>query len=132
MALLCKEHSCPSQFQLNLNLTGAKGWLFPSRSEGGHLTRQRFSQLVKELVQKLNKAEFIAFIKGKYGPDFVKKYLVADFLAVYPYDRALSKVLTKAEVEKLQEKFTKEFENLANKILNLSFAYAKVKLFFAK
>lgn len=25
------------------------GWLFPSRSKGGHLTRQRFSQLVKEL-----------------------------------------------------------------------------------
>lgn len=25
-------------------------WLFPSRSRGGHLTRQRFSQLVKELA----------------------------------------------------------------------------------
>ncbi|MFP6748726.1 MAG: site-specific tyrosine recombinase XerD [Alphaproteobacteria bacterium] len=27
------------------------GWLFPSRSKGGHLTRQRFSQLVKELAR---------------------------------------------------------------------------------
>ena len=26
------------------------GWLFPSRAKGGHLTRQRFSQLMKELA----------------------------------------------------------------------------------
>ena len=42
-------------------------------------------------------------IKEKYGADFVEKYLVTDFLTAYPYDRALSKVLTKAEVEKLLE-----------------------------
>ena len=30
----------------------ASPWLFPSRSEGGHLTRQRFGQLLKELAIK--------------------------------------------------------------------------------
>ena len=31
---------------------GAAKWLFPSRAKGGHLTRQRFSQLLKELSAK--------------------------------------------------------------------------------
>ena len=42
-------------------------------------------------MQKLNKAEFIAFIKEKYGPEFVKKYLVADLFVVYPNDKLPAK-----------------------------------------
>jgi len=75
--------------------TGA-GWLFPSRARGGHLTRQRFSQLVKELaaVAKIDVA--------KVSPHSLRHAFASHLLANGADLRAVQQMLGHADISTTQ------------------------------
>ncbi|MDP6345300.1 MAG: site-specific tyrosine recombinase XerD [Alphaproteobacteria bacterium] len=72
------------------------GWLFPSRSKGGHLTRQRFSQLVKELAQ-------VAKIDAtKVSPHTLRHAFASHLLANGADLRAVQQMLGHADISTTQ------------------------------
>ncbi|MBL6952933.1 MAG: site-specific tyrosine recombinase XerD [Alphaproteobacteria bacterium] len=71
-------------------------WLFPSRSKGGHLTRQRFSQLVKELAQ-------VAGIDPtKVSPHSLRHAFASHLLANGADLRAVQQMLGHADISTTQ------------------------------
>ena len=71
-------------------------WLFPSRSKGGHLTRQRFSQLVKELAQ-------VAGIDAsKVSPHSLRHAFASHLLANGADLRAVQQMLGHADISTTQ------------------------------
>ena len=72
------------------------GWLFPSRARGGHLTRQRFSQLVKELaaVAKIDVA--------KVSPHSLRHAFASHLLANGADLRAVQQMLGHADISTTQ------------------------------
>ena len=71
-------------------------WLFPSRSKGGHLTRQRFSQLVKELAQ-------VAGIDpSKVSPHSLRHAFASHLLANGADLRAVQEMLGHADISTTQ------------------------------
>ena len=71
-------------------------WLFPSHSKGGHLTRQRFSQLVKELAQA---AEIDA---SKVSPHSLRHAFASHLLANGADLRAVQQMLGHADISTTQ------------------------------
>jgi len=71
-------------------------WLFPSRSRGGHLTRQRFSQLVKELAVA---ADIDA---DKVSPHTLRHAFASHMLANGADLRAVQKMLGHADISTTQ------------------------------
>ncbi len=71
-------------------------WLFPSRSKGGHLTRQRFSQLVKELA-------LVAGIDpSKVSPHSLRHAFASHLLANGADLRAVQQMLGHADISTTQ------------------------------
>jgi len=71
-------------------------WLFPSRSRGGHLTRQRFSQLVKEL------AEVAGIDPGKVSPHTLRHAFASHLLANGADLREVQQMLGHADISTTQ------------------------------
>lgn len=71
-------------------------WLFPSRSRGGHLTRQRFSQLVKEL------AEAAKIDPSKVSPHTLRHAFASHLLANGADLRAVQQMLGHADISTTQ------------------------------
>lgn len=71
-------------------------WLFPSRSRGGHLTRQRFSQLVKEL------AEAAQIDPSKVSPHTLRHAFASHLLANGADLRAVQQMLGHADISTTQ------------------------------
>ena len=72
------------------------GWLFPSRAKGGHLTRQRFSQLVKELavVAKID--------ASKVSPHSLRHAFASHLLANGADLRSVQQMLGHADISTTQ------------------------------
>ena len=73
-----------------------KGWLFPSRASGGHLTRQRFSQLVKELAAKAG------IDPAKVSPHALRHAFASHLLANGADLRAVQQMLGHADISTTQ------------------------------
>jgi integrase/recombinase XerD len=71
-------------------------WLFPSRASGGHLTRQRFSQLVKEL------AAGAGIDPSKVSPHTLRHAFASHLLANGADLRAVQKMLGHADISTTQ------------------------------
>ena len=71
-------------------------WLFPSRSRGGHLTRQRFSQLVKEL------ADAARIDASKVSPHTLRHAFASHLLANGADLRAVQQMLGHADISTTQ------------------------------
>ncbi|MDA1100727.1 MAG: site-specific tyrosine recombinase XerD [Proteobacteria bacterium] len=71
-------------------------WLFPSRSKGGHLTRQRFSQLVKEL------ALAAGIDPSKVSPHSLRHAFASHLLANGADLRAVQQMLGHADISTTQ------------------------------
>ncbi len=71
-------------------------WLFPSRSKGGHLTRQRFSQLIKQLAADAGVAP------GKVSPHTLRHAFASHLLANGADLRAVQKMLGHADISTTQ------------------------------
>lgn len=71
-------------------------WLFPSRSRGGHLTRQRFSQLVKEL------ADAAQIDASKVSPHTLRHAFASHLLANGADLRAVQQMLGHADISTTQ------------------------------
>jgi len=71
-------------------------WLFPSRAKGGHLTRQRFSQLVKEL------AEIAGVDRRKVSPHGLRHAFASHLLAHGADLRAVQQLLGHADISTTQ------------------------------
>jgi integrase/recombinase XerD len=71
-------------------------WLFPSRAKGGHLTRQRFSQLVKEL------AVAAGIDSSKVSPHTLRHAFASHLLANGADLRAVQQMLGHADISTTQ------------------------------
>ena len=71
-------------------------WLFPSRSKGGHLTRQRFSQLVKELALEAQ------IDPAKVSPHSLRHAFASHLLANGADLRAVQQMLGHADISTTQ------------------------------
>jgi len=71
-------------------------WLFPSRAKGGHLTRQRFSQLVKEL------AGIAGVDRRKVSPHGLRHAFASHLLAHGADLRAVQQLLGHADISTTQ------------------------------
>lgn len=71
-------------------------WLFPSRSRGGHLTRQRFSQLVKEL------ADAAQIDAAKVSPHTLRHAFASHLLANGADLRSVQQMLGHADISTTQ------------------------------
>lgn len=71
-------------------------WFFPSRSKGGHLTRQRFSQLVKQLAADAGVAP------SKVSPHTLRHAFASHLLANGADLRAVQKMLGHADISTTQ------------------------------
>ncbi len=71
-------------------------WLFPSRAKGGHLTRQRFSQLVKELAQKAG------IDRRKVSPHSLRHAFASHLLANGADLRVVQQLLGHADISTTQ------------------------------
>lgn len=71
-------------------------WLFPSRSKGGHLTRQRFSQLVKELAAEAQ------IDPAKVSPHSLRHAFASHLLANGADLRAVQQMLGHADISTTQ------------------------------
>ncbi len=71
-------------------------WLFPSRAKGGHLTRQRFSQLVKEL------ADIAGVDRRKVSPHTLRHAFASHLLAHGADLRAVQQLLGHADISTTQ------------------------------
>ena len=71
-------------------------WLFPSRSKGGHLTRQRFSQLIKQLSADAGVAP------SKVSPHTLRHAFASHLLANGADLRAVQKMLGHADISTTQ------------------------------
>lgn len=74
-----------------------EGWLFPSRTSGnGHLTRQRFAQMLKDLSAKAGLPE------GKVSPHVLRHAFATHLLARGADIRAVQKMLGHADIATTQ------------------------------
>jgi integrase/recombinase XerD len=71
-------------------------WLFPSRASGGHLTRQRFSQLVKELAARAG------IDASKVSPHTLRHAFASHLLANGADLRAVQQMLGHADISTTQ------------------------------
>ena len=71
-------------------------WLFPSRAKGGHLTRQRLSQLLKELAVKAG------IDPGEVSPHGLRHAFASHMLAHGADLRAVQKILGHADISTTQ------------------------------
>lgn len=76
--------------------TKTSPWLFPSRGESGHLTRQRFGQLLKEL------AIAAGIMPSKVSPHVLRHAFASHLLAHGADLRAVQKMLGHADISTTQ------------------------------
>ncbi len=93
-------------------------WLFPSRSKGGHLTRQRFSQLVKEL------AKVAEIDPSKVSPHSLRHAFASHLLANGADLRAVQQMLGHADISTTQI-YTHILQERLQELINTSHPLAE-------
>ena len=96
-------------------------WLFPSRGESGHLTRQRFGQLLKDLAMQAN------ISPGKVSPHVLRHAFASHLLSHGADLRAVQTMLGHADISTTQI-YTHVLEARKQALVRLHHPLAKSEL----